>query len=214
MNRSEWERKVIDESYKLDQYLKKSPPVLSEELKQTYTKLLDECEKALRRFENEIRIHPFGGDSFLKSLCKDIERLILKIKDYLYLYRTWKPTPPAAPAPATKPIVPAPVAPPATNPIVPAPVAPPATKPIVPAPVAPPATKPIVPAPVAPSTTKPIVPAPVATPATKPIVPAPVTPATKKNEEEPKKGFFTPTNILLVLLVVGGGFFFLTRKEK
>ena len=209
MNRSEWERKVIDESYKLDQYLKKSPPVLSEELKQTYTKLLDECEKALRRFENEIRIHPFGGDSFLKSLCKDIERLILKIKDYLYLYRTWKPTPPAAPAPAKSP-----VAPPAINPIVPAPVAPSATKPIVPAPVVPPATKPIVPAPVAPPVTKPIVPAPVAPPATKPIVPAPVTPPTKKNEEEPKTGFFTPTNILLVLLVVGGGFFFLTRKEK
>ena len=122
MNRSEWEQKVIDESYKLDQYLKKSPPVLSEELKQTYTKLLDECEKALRRFEIEIRVHPFGGDSFLKSLCKDIEKLILKIKDYLYLYRTWKPKPPAAPAPAKSP-----VAPPATKPIVPAPVTP-ATK--------------------------------------------------------------------------------------
>ena len=91
MNRSEWERKVIDESYKLDQYLKKSPPVLSEELKQTYTKLLDECEKALRRFEIEISAHPFGGNSFLKSLCEGIEKLILKIKDYLYLYRTWKP---------------------------------------------------------------------------------------------------------------------------
>jgi len=82
MNRSEWERKVIDESYKLDQYLKKSPPVLSEELKQTYTKLLDECEKALRRFEIEISAHPFGGNSFLKSLCEGIEKLILKIKDY------------------------------------------------------------------------------------------------------------------------------------
>ena len=79
MNRSEWEQKVIDESYKLDQYLKKSPPVLSEELKQTYTKLLDECEKALRRFEIEIRVNPFGGDSFLKSLCEDIEKLIRKI---------------------------------------------------------------------------------------------------------------------------------------
>ena len=79
MNRSEWERKVIDESYKLDQYLKKSPPVLSEELKQTYTKLLDECEKALRRFEIEISAHPFGGNSFLKSLCEGIEKLIISI---------------------------------------------------------------------------------------------------------------------------------------
>ena len=196
MNRSEWERKVIDESYKLDQYLKKSPPVLSEELKQTYTKLLDECEKALRRFENEIRIHPFGGDSFLKSLCKDIERLILKIKDYLYLYRTWKPaTSAATPAPATPaPATPAPTTPADTNPIIPPPVTPADTNTQVG------------------GNTNTQSGGSTNTQAGQSHL-APTTPSVN-NEEEPKTGFFTPTNILLVLLVVGGGIFFMTRKGK
>lgn len=205
MNRSEWERKVIDESYKLDQYLKKSPPVLSEELKQTYTKLLDECEKALRRFEIEIRVNPFGGDSFLKSLCKDIEKLILKIKDYLYLYRTWKPaTSAATPAPATPaPASPAPTTPADTNPIVPPPVTPTDTSTQVGGNTNTQAggntyTQ-------------------TGTGSTNTQVGqnhlAPTTPTTD-NEGEPKGGFFTPTNILLMLLVVGGGIFFMTRKGK
>jgi len=208
MNTFEWEERIEKESYTLDQYLKKSPPVLSQELKQKYTKSLEEYKKALKEAEMIMQVSLFGNSS-LKSLAENIKRVIYKIEDYLYLYKNWKPTPPAAPAPAKSP-----VAPPATKPIVPAPVAPPAINPIVPAPVAPPVTKPIVPAPVAPPATKPIVPAPVAPPATKPIVPAPVTPPTTNNEEEPKTGFFTPTNILLVLLVVGGGFFLLTRKGK
>lgn len=191
MNRSEWERKVIDESYKLDQYLKKSPPVLSEELKQTYTKLLDECEKALRRFEIEISAHPFGGNSFLKSLCKDIEKLILKIKDYLYLYRTWKPaTSAATPAPAT----PAPTTPADTNPIIPPPVTPADTN-----------TQ-------AGGNTNTQSGGSTNTQAGQSHL-APTTPSVN-NEEEPKGGFFTPTNILLMLLVVGGGIFFMTRKGK
>ena len=191
MNRSEWERKVIDESYKLDQYLKKSPPVLSEELKQTYTTLLDECEKALRRFEIEISAHPFGGNSFLKSLCKDIEKLILKIKDYLYLYRTWKPaTSAATPAPAT----PAPTTPADTNPIIPPPVTPADTN-----------TQ-------AGGNTNTQSGGSTNTQAGQSHL-APTTPSVN-NEEEPKGGFFTPTNILLMLLVVGGGIFFMTRKGK
>ena len=201
MNRSEWERKVIDESYKLDQYLKKSPPVLSEELKQTYTKLLDECEKALRRFEIEIRVNPFGGDSFLKSLCKDIEKLILKIKDYLYLYRTWKPATsaatraPATPAPATPaPATPAPTTPADTNPIIPPPVTPADTN-----------TQ-------AGGNTNTQSGGSTNTQAGQSHL-APTTPSVN-NEEEPKGGFFTPTNILLMLLVVGGGIFFMTRKGK
>lgn len=194
MNRSEWERKVIDESYKLDQYLKKSPPVLSEELKQTYTKLLDECEKALRRFENEISAHPFGGNSFLKSLCEGIEKLILKIKDYLYLYKNWKPTPPVAPV--------TPPTPPAANPIVPPPVTPADTS-----------TK-------AGGNTNTQAGGNTNTQAGGSTNTqdgqshlAPTTPSVN-NEEEPKGGFFTPTNILLMLLVVGGGIFFMTRKGK
>ena len=194
MNRSEWERKVIDESYKLDQYLKKSPPVLSEELKQTYTKLLDECEKALRRFEIEISAHPFGGNSFLKSLCEGIEKLILKIKDYLYLYKNWKPTPPVAPV--------TPPTPPAANPIVPPPVTPADTS-----------TK-------AGGNTNTQAGGNTNTQAGGSTNTqdgqsnlAPTTPSVN-NEEEPKGGFFTPTNILLMLLVVGGGIFFMTRKGK
>lgn len=186
MNRSEWEQKVIDESYKLDQYLKKSPPVLSEELKQTYTKLLDECEKALRRFEIEIRVNPFGGDSFLKSLCEDIEKLIRKIKDYLYLYKNWKPTPPVAPV--------TPPTPPAANPIVPPPVTPADTS-----------TK-------AGGNTNTQAGGSTNTQDGQSHL-APTTPSVN-NEEEPKGGFFTPTNILLMLLVVGGGIFFMTRKGK
>lgn len=209
MNRSEWERKVIDESYKLDQYLKKSPPVLSEELKQTYTKLLDECEKALRRFEIEISAHPFGGNSFLKSLCEGIEKLILKIKDYLYLYKNWKPTPPVAPVtPPTPPAPPTPTAP----------VTPPT----------PPAANPIVPPPVTPADTSTKAGGNTNTQAGGNTNTqaggstntqdgqsnlAPTTPSVN-NEEEPKGGFFTPTNILLMLLVVGGGIFFMTRKGK
>lgn len=201
MNRSEWERKVIDESYKLDQYLKKSPPVLSEELKQTYTKLLDECEKALRRFEIEISAHPFGGNSFLKSLCEGIEKLILKIKDYLYLYRTWKPATsaatraPATPAPATPaPATPAPTTPADTNPIIPPPVTPADTN-----------TQ-------AGGNTNTQSGGSTNTQAGQSHL-APTTPSVN-NEEEPKGGFFTPTNILLMLLVVGGGIFFMTRKGK
>jgi len=210
MNRSEWERKVIDESYKLDQYLKKSPPVLSEELKQTYTKLLDECEKALRRFKNEISAHPFGGNSFLKSLCEGIEKLILKIKDYLYLYRTWKPaTSAATPAPAT-----------------PAPATP---APATPAPTTPADTNPIIPPPVTPADTNTQAGGNTNTQAGGNTNTqsggstntqagqshlAPTTPSVN-NEEEPKGGFFTPTNIFLILLVVvGGGFFFMNRKGK
>ena len=196
MNRSEWERKVIDESYKLDQYLKKSPPVLSEELKQTYTKLLDECEKALRRFEIEISAHPFGGNSFLKSLCEGIEKLILKIKDYLYLYRTWKPaTSAATPAPATPaPATPAPTTPADTNPIIPPPVTPADTNTQVG------------------GTTNTQSGGSTNTQAGQSHL-APTTPSVN-NEEEPKGGFFTPTNIFLILLVVGGGFFFINRKGK
>ena len=196
MNRSEWERKVIDESYKLDQYLKKSPPVLSEELKQTYTKLLDECEKALRRFEIEIRAHPFGGNSFLKSLCEGIEKLILKIKDYLYLYRTWKPaTSAATPAPATPaPATPAPTTPADTNPIIPPPVTPADTNTQVG------------------GNTNTQSGGSTNTQAGQSHL-APTTPSVN-NEEEPKGGFFTPTNIFLILLVVGGGFFFINRKGK
>lgn len=204
MNRSEWERKVIDESYKLDQYLKKSPPVLSEELKQTYTKLLDECEKALRETEIEIRVSLFGNSS-LKSLAKDIEKLILKIKDYLYLYRTWKPaTSAATPAPATPaPATPAPTTPADTNPIVPPPVTPTDTSTQVGGNTNTQAggntyTQ-------------------TGTGSTNTQVGqnhlAPTTPTTD-NEGEPKGGFFTPTNILLMLLVVGGGIFFMTRKGK
>lgn len=196
MNRSEWERKVIDESYKLDQYLKKSPPVLSEELKQTYTKLLDECEKALRRFEIEISAHPFGGNSFLKSLCEGIEKLILKIKDYLYLYRTWKPaTSAATPAPATPaPATPAPTTPADTNPIIPPPVTPADTNTQVG------------------GNTNTQSGGSTNTQAGQSHL-APTTPSVN-NEEEPKGGFFTPTNIFLMLLVVGGGIFFMTRKGK
>ena len=196
MNRSEWERKVIDESYKLDQYLKKSPPVLSEELKQTYTKLLDECEKALRRFEIEISAHPFGGNSFLKSLCEGIEKLILKIKDYLYLYRTWKPaTSTATPAPATPaPATPAPTTPADTNPIIPPPVTPADTNTQVG------------------GNTNTQSGGSTNTQAGQSHL-APTTPSVN-NEEEPKGGFFTPTNIFLILLVVGGGIFFMTRKGK
>lgn len=196
MNRSEWERKVIDESYKLDQYLKKSPPVLSEELKQTYTKLLDECEKALRRFEIEISAHPFGGNSFLKSLCEGIEKLILKIKDYLYLYRTWKPaTSAATPAPATPaPATPAPTTPADTNPIIPPPVTPADTNTQVG------------------GNTNTQSGGSTNTQAGQSHL-APTTPSVN-NEEEPKGGFFTPTNIFLILLVVGGGFFFINRKGK
>ena len=196
MNRSEWERKVIDESYKLDQYLKKSPPVLSEELKQTYTKLLDECEKALRRFEIEISAHPFGGNSFLKSLCEGIEKLILKIKDYLYLYRTWKPaTSAATPAPATPaPATPAPTTPADTNPIIPPPVTPAETNTQVG------------------GNTNTQSGGSTNTQAGQSHL-APTTPSVN-NEEEPKGGFFTPTNIFLILLVVGGGFFFINRKGK
>lgn len=201
MNRSEWERKVIDESYKLDQYLKKSPPVLSEELKQTYTKLLDECEKALRRFEIEISAHPFGGNSFLKSLCEGIEKLILKIKDYLYLYRTWKPATsaatraPATPAPATPaPATPAPTTPADTNPIIPPPVTPADTNTQVG------------------GNTNTQSGGNTNTQAGQSHL-APTTPSVN-NEEEPKGGFFTPTNIFLILLVVGGGIFFMTRKGK
>ena len=197
MNRSEWERKVIDESYKLDQYLKKSPPVLSEELKQTYTKLLDECEKALRRFEIEISAHPFGGNSFLKSLCEGIEKLILKIKDYLYLYRTWKPaTSAATPAPATPaPATPAPTTPADTN------------HPIIPPPVTPADTNTQVG-----GNTNTQSGGSTNTQAGQSHL-APTTPSVN-NEEEPKGGFFTPTNIFLILLVVGGGFFFINRKGK
>ena len=196
MNRSEWERKVIDESYKLDQYLKKSPPVLSEELKQTYTKLLDECEKALRRFEIEISAHPFGGNSFLKSLCEGIEKLILKIKDYLHLYRTWKPaTSAATPAPATPaPATPAPTTPADTNPIIPPPVTPADTNTQVG------------------GNTNTQSGGSTNTQAGQSHL-APTTPSVN-NEEEPKGGFFTPTNIFLILLVVGGGFFFINRKGK
>ena len=196
MNRSEWEQKVIDESYKLDQYLKKSPPVLSEELKQTYTKLLDECEKALRRFEIEISAHPFGGNSFLKSLCEGIEKLILKIKDYLYLYRTWKPaTSAATPAPATPaPATPAPTTPADTNPIIPPPVTPADTNTQVG------------------GNTNTQSGGSTNTQAGQSHL-APTTPSVN-NEEEPKGGFFTPTNIFLILLVVGGGFFFINRKGK
>ena len=196
MNRSEWERKVIDESYKLDQYLKKSPPVLSEELKQTYTKLLDECEKALRRFEIEISAHPFGGNSFLKSLCEGIEKLILKIKDYLYLYRTWKPaTSAATPAPATPaPATPAPTTPADTNPIIPPPVTLADTNTQVG------------------GNTNTQSGGSTNTQAGQSHL-APTTPSVN-NEEEPKGGFFTPTNIFLILLVVGGGFFFINRKGK
>ena len=196
MNRSEWDRKVIDESYKLDQYLKKSPPVLSEELKQTYTKLLDECEKALRRFEIEISAHPFGGNSFLKSLCEGIEKLILKIKAYLYLYRTWKPaTSAATPAPATPaPATPAPTTPADTNPIIPPPVTPADTNTQVG------------------GNTNTQSGGSTNTQAGQSHL-APTTPSVN-NEEEPKGGFFTPTNIFLILLVVGGGFFFINRKGK
>ena len=204
MNRSEWERKVIDESYKLDQYLKKYPPVLSEELKQTYTKLLDECEKALRRFENEISAHPFGGNSFLKSLCKDIEKLILKIKDYLYLYRTWKPaTSPATPAPATPaPATPAPTTPADTNPIIPPPVTPADTNTQAGGNTNTQAG----------GNTNTQSGGSTNTQAGQSHL-APTTPSVN-NEEEPKGGFFTPTNIFLILLVVGGGIFFMTRKGK
>lgn len=212
MNRSEWERKVIDESYKLDQYLKKSPPVLSEELKQTYTKLLDECEKALRRFENEISAHPFGGNSFLKSLCKDIEKLILKIKDYLYLYRTWKPaTSTATPAPATPaPATPAPTTPADTNPIIPPPVTPADTNTQAGGNTNTQAggnnnTQ-------AGGNTNTQSGGSTNTQAGQSHL-APTTPSVN-NEEEPKGGFFTPTNIFLMLLVVGGGIFFMTRKRK
>ena len=212
MNRSEWERKVIDESYKLDQYLKKSPPVLSEELKQTYTKLLDECEKALRRFENEISAHPFGGNSFLKSLCKDIEKLILKIKDYLYLYRTWKPaTSVATPAPATPaPATPAPTTPADTNPIIPPPVTPADTNTQAGGNTNTQAggnnnTQ-------AGGNTNTQSGGSTNTQAGQSHL-APTTPSVN-NEEEPKGGFFTPTNIFLMLLVVGGGIFFINRKGK
>ncbi len=205
MNRSEWERKVIDESYKLDQYLKKSPPVLSEELKQTYTKLLDECEKALRRFENEISAHPFGGNSFLKSLCEGIEKLILKIKDYLYLYRTWKPaTSAATPAPATPaPATPAPTTPADTNPIIPPPVTPADTNTQAGGNTNTQAG----------GNTNTQSGGSTNTQAGQSHL-APTTPSVN-NEEEPKGGFFTPTNIFLILLVVvGGGFFFMNRKGK
>ena len=134
MNTFEWEERIEKESYTLDQYLKKSPPVLSQELKQKYTKSLEEYKKALKEAEMIMQVSLFGNSS-LKSLAENIKRVIYKIEDYLYLYKNWKPTPPAAPAPAKSP-----VAPPATKPIVPAPVAPPATKPIVPAPVTPPTT--------------------------------------------------------------------------
>ena len=134
MNTFEWEERIEKESYTLDQYLKKSPPVLSQELKQKYTKSLEEYKKALKEAEMIMKVSLFGNSS-LKSLAENIKRVIYKIEDYLYLYKNWKPTPPAAPAPAKSP-----VGPPATKPIVPAPVARPATKPIVPAPVTPPTT--------------------------------------------------------------------------
>ena len=121
MNTFEWEERIEKESYTLDQYLKKSPPVLSQELKQKYTKSLEEYKKALKEAEMIMKVSLFGNSS-LKSLAENIKRVIYKIEDYLYLYKNWKPTPPAAPAPAKSP-----VAPPATKPIVPAPVTPPAT---------------------------------------------------------------------------------------
>lgn len=208
MNTFEWKKRTEEESYTLDQYLKKSPPVLSEELKQKYTKSLEEYKKALRETEIEIRVSLFGNSS-LKSLAKDIERLINKIKDYLYLYENWKPTPPA---PATPPAPPAPPASPAS-----------------PAPTTPADTNPIVPPPVTPTDTSTQVGGNTNTQAggntytqtgtgsTNTQVGqnhlAPTTPTTD-NEGEPKGGFFTPTNILLMLLVVGGGIFFMTRKGK
>jgi len=206
MNTFEWRKRTEEESYTLDQYLKKSPPVLSEELKQKYTKSLEEYKKALRETEIEISISPFGNSS-LKSLAKDIERLIDKIKDYLYLYKNWKPTPPAAPA--TPPATPAP--------------------PASPAPTPPVDTNPIVPPAVTPTDTSTQVGGNTNTQAggntytqtgtgsTNTQVGqnhlAPTIPTTD-NEGEPKTGFFTPTNILLMLLVVGGGIFFMTRKGK
>jgi len=205
MNTFELKKRTEEESYTLDQYLKKSPPVLSEELKQKYTKSLEEYKKALRETEIEIRISPFGNSS-LKSLAKDIERLINKIKDYLYLYENWKPTPPVPatpPAPPAFPASPAPTTPADTNPIVPPPVTPTDTSTQVGGNTNTQAGGNTYTQTGAGSTNTQVGQNHLA-----PTIP------TTDNEGEPKTGFFTPTNILLMLLVVGGGIFFMTRKGK
>ena len=103
MNTFEWEERIEKESYTLDQYLKKSPPVLSQELKQKYTKSLEEYKKALKEAEMIMKVSLFGNSS-LKSLAENIKRVIYKIEDYLYLYKNWKPaTSAATPAPAPSP---------------------------------------------------------------------------------------------------------------
>jgi len=217
MNTFEWEERIEKESYTLDQYLKKSPPVLSQELKQKYTKSLEEYKKALKEAEMIMKVSLFGNSS-LKSLAENIKRVIYKIEDYLYLYKNWKPATSAATPAQAPPAPPAPAAPAA------------------PAPTTPADTNPIVPPPVTPTDTSTQVGGNTNTQVggnTNTQVGGntntqaggntytqagqnhltPTTPVTD-NEGEPKTGFFTPTNILLVLLVVGGGIFFMTRKGK
>ena len=201
MNTFEWEERIEKESYTLDQYLKKSPPVLSQELKQKYTKSLEEYKKALKEAEMIMKVSLFGNSS-LKSLAENIKRVIYKIEDYLYLYKNWKPATSAATPAQAPPAPPAPAAPAA------------------PAPTTPADTNPIVPPPVTPTDTSTQVGGNTNTQAGGNTYTqagqnhlTPTTPVTD-NEGEPKTGFFTPTNILLVLLVVGGGIFFMTRKGK